>query len=141
MIHFLDTSALAKAYLPEAGAADVRRILRSSDVAAARIAYAELVAAVARAHRDGSIDATERDRVFARAKHDFPRFRIIEVRARLLAKVPSLVVRHPLRGYDAVQLASALDLRRSGAAVTFWSTDGRFADAAEKEGLRSAAPS
>ena len=138
MIHFLDTSALAKGYLPETGAAEVRRLLRDRDVAAARITYAELAAAIARAHRDGAIDARERDRAIFRATSEFRRLRIIEIRARLLSDVPPLVVRHPLRGYDAVQLACALQLRRT-AAVTFWSTDDRLTFAAEKEGLRTAA--
>jgi predicted nucleic acid-binding protein len=137
LIHFLDTSALAKRYLREPGSRELRSALRRAHVAVARITYAEALAAVARAHREGMIDTTERGRIFDAIGEDFRELTVIEVRGATLAPVPELVVRHPLRGYDAVQLACALAVRRAGAAVTFWSADARLCDAAKGEGLRT----
>jgi hypothetical protein len=54
--------------------------------------------------------------------------------------VPGLVVRHALRGYDAVQLAAALAIRHEGGAVAFWSTDGDLVAAAQAEGLQGVVP-
>jgi hypothetical protein len=65
----------------------------------------------------------QRDAFLARLTLDFSRSQVIELRASMLAIVPELVVRHPLRGYDAVQLAAALHVRASGNSVELWSTD------------------
>lgn len=55
MIHFLDTSALVKRYVAEPGSTEVRRLFRASMLGVARIAYAELAAAVARRQREGAL--------------------------------------------------------------------------------------
>jgi len=49
---------------------------------------------------------------------DFSRLTIVETRAALVGLVPDLVIRHPLRGYDAVQLATALTVRRATLAAS-----------------------
>jgi hypothetical protein len=90
----------------------VRATLRSHDVTVARIAYAELAASVARAYRMGAITDAQRDAIFARLAADFSRLNIVEIRSALVTLVPSLVLRYPLRGYDAVQLAAALTVRQ-----------------------------
>jgi hypothetical protein len=46
--------------------------------------------------------------------------------------------RHTLRGYDAIQLAAALDARRAGGDVEFASFDARLNRAAQRERLRIA---
>jgi hypothetical protein len=58
----------------------------------------------------------------------------------MLAVVPELVVRHPLRGYDAIQLATALHVQAAGTPVEFWSTDEALGVAALAEGLRVIVP-
>jgi hypothetical protein len=76
----------------------------------------------------------------ARLAGDFAHMNIVEIRAALVALVPDLVMRHPLRGYDAVQLAAALTVRTSGMAVEFWSSDVGLCQAAATEGLRVVNP-
>jgi predicted nucleic acid-binding protein len=137
---FFDTSALAKRYVFEPGTAMVRATLRSHAAVVARITYAELAAAVARASRMGAITEAQRDAILARLTLDFSRLQVIELRASMLAIVPELVVRHPLRGYDAVQLATALHVRASGTSVELWSTDETLRVAALAEGLRVIVP-
>ncbi len=139
MIYFLDTSALVKRYLTEPGSAEVRSLFRRRrPIAVARIASAELAAAVARQHREGGITETIRDAILARLSRDFAQMTVVEVRASTLSRVPALVVRWPLRGYDAVQLAAVLTLQASGVSTTFWSSDANLVAAARGEGLRAA---
>jgi hypothetical protein len=137
LIQFLDTSALAKRYLAERGSRELRAGLKRAQIAVARITYAEMFAAVARACREGIIDEAGRERIFAAVAEDFRELTVVEVRGSTLMSVPDLVRRHPLRGYDAVQLACALTLHRAGASVTFWSGDERLCQAARAEALRT----
>lgn len=140
MIRYFDTSALAKRYLAEAGSAHVRSAFRSDRVVVARVTYAELLAALAGARRRGVIDEAERAASFARVDDDFRVLTIVEIRAATLRRIPELVMRHALRGYDAVQLAAALTVRDEGAAVDFWSADVDLVEAARAEGLRGTVP-
>lgn len=141
MIHYLDTSALAKRYIEEPGSQAVRSMFRRGYVAVARITYAELLAAVARARHLGIITEAQRSSFFARIEEDFADLTVIEVRHSVLRRVPDLVVRYPLRGYDAVQLAAALAIREHGGSVRFWSADEQLVTAAAAEGLRAMVPS
>jgi predicted nucleic acid-binding protein len=140
LIHFLDTSALAKRYVTEPGSQEVRALFRRGVVAAARITQAELLAALARAWRLGVITEAQRATTFQRVAEDFAAFTIIEIRPMMLQRVAELVVRHPLRGYDAVQLAAALAVRDHGGSVRFWSADRQLVAAALAEGLGARVP-
>ena len=137
MIHYLDTSAFVKRYVSEPGSSLVRPVFRTKDVATSRIAYAEIAATMARLARDGALSESERDAIVTRLDADFTAVTIVEVRAALVRRVPDLVARRPLRGYDAVHLASAVALRDRGVAVTFWAADAVLVEAARAEGLRT----
>ncbi|MGH7858309.1 MAG: type II toxin-antitoxin system VapC family toxin [Candidatus Binatia bacterium] len=138
MTYFLDSSALVKRYLTEPGSDLVRDLLRRRRrVAVSRIAYAEVVAAVARAWREKVLEESARDAVFDVIDRDFTRFDVTELRRSIIERVRDLVVRQPLRAYDAVQLASALTLKERGASVDFWVADDRLTTAARGEGLRT----
>jgi predicted nucleic acid-binding protein len=137
---FFDTSALAKRYLSEPGTPMVRATLRVHTVVVARVTFAELAASVARAARMAAITEAQRDAILARVTLDFSRLQVIELRASMLAGIPELVVRHPLRGYDAIQLATALHVHASGTSVEFWTTDEALRAAAIAEGLRVVVP-
>lgn len=138
MIYFLDTSALVKRYIAEPGSDQVRRLLRRKvEVAISRITEAEAYAAIARATRMNAITSDERDRAFEQLGEDLAEARTVEIRRAVVAAVRDLVVRWPLRGYDAVQLACALRLQSQGLAVDVWSSDGELLTAARGEGLRT----
>ncbi|MBK9258470.1 MAG: type II toxin-antitoxin system VapC family toxin [Polyangiaceae bacterium] len=140
MIRFFDTSALVKRYVDEPGSAMVRSALRAHLVSVARVAFAEAAAAVARAARLGAITDSQRDVILGRLPHDFTRLSVIEMRPALIARVSSLVTRHPLRAYDAIQLASALALRQAEGPVELWCADGVLLEAAIAEGFRVVKP-
>jgi uncharacterized protein len=136
VIHFLDTSVLAKRYVREPGSAALWAALRRGRVVVARITYAELLATLARACRDGVLTEPQRTRAFERVEEDFRELNLVEIRGPVLGRVAQLVVRHPLRGYDAVQLAAALAVKDQGGTLQFWSADKRLTEAARQEGLR-----
>ena len=138
MIYFLDSSALVKRYLPEPGSDLVRGLLRRRRrVAVSRIAYAEVVAAVARAWREKLLGEAARDTIFGVLEADFAGFAVTEVRRAIVERIPPLVLRQPLRAYDAIQLASALAVKERGVSVDFWGADDRLVAAARGEGLRA----
>lgn len=138
MIFYLDTSALAKRYVREPGSVQVRTLFRRHrTIAVSRLAYAELAAAVARLSREGALDDAARDLILRRLGADFSALTVVEARRAIVERVPSLVLRNPLRGFDALQLATALALYEDGGAVDFWTADQRLAMAARAEGLRA----
>ena len=112
--YFLDASALVKAYIREPGSRWVRQVLRRKAVVAfiSPISGAEVVAALARKERMGDMDRAARDRVVAAFRVDYRRrFTHTALTATVIKEAMTLVLAHPLRDYDAVQLASALLLR------------------------------
>ncbi len=141
MIYFLDTSALVKRYVAASGSERVRKLFRrKAEIAVARIDGAEAFAALARAVRMNVLTAEERDRAFAQLELDLAAARIVEIRRAVVVLVRELVVRWPLRAYDAVQLACAMRLAAEGLAVDLWCADGELANAARGEGLRVTLP-
>ncbi|MBU0512140.1 MAG: type II toxin-antitoxin system VapC family toxin [Chloroflexi bacterium] len=67
-------------------------------------------------------------------------YQFVKLTDSIVERSKMLLERHPLRGYDAVQLGSALSasdvLQASGSpALTFLVADNRLLDAAQAEGL------
>ena len=84
----------------------------------------------------GAFSAAERDRALAALEDDFTALRVVELSTPVVLEARALLVRHPLRAGEAIQLASALLLRRElGEAVTFAAYDDRLKAAAKAEGL------
>ncbi len=137
MIRFLDTSALVKRYIEERGSERVGALFRRDRPTVVRIAYAELAAAMARLWRNGRITEEAMHSALRRIDEDFETMSVVEVRREVVRRVPALVMRQPLRGDDAVQLAAALAVQDRGATVDFWTADMRLAEAAQRESLRA----
>lgn len=148
MTHYVfDASALAKAYLPEAGSARVLDLLQTTAAGGAHavvsaLAYPETVSAVARRERNARITPVDAAARMARIDADFtgphPPFSMMGITPALAARAAALVRPHALSGADAVHLASALALRDAlpaGDAVEFVTADTRLAAAARAEGL------
>jgi predicted nucleic acid-binding protein len=91
--------------------------------------------------RAGSIAVLQAQTAVHQFKTDFrQRYQIIEVTQDLIELAMSLAERHTIRGYDSVQLASALSLQRVRASLdlptlTFVSADNRLNSVAEAESL------
>ncbi len=76
--------------------------------------------------------------VVRKLDQDWSRYGIVEVTESLVRRAGALAERRALRGYDAIQLAAALELRDGGADVEFACFDDRLALAARRERLVSA---
>lgn len=135
MILFADTSALIKLYIEEDGSEAMAERARRSRIALSVLAYAEVYSTFARRLREALLTEEEHDDLADRFERDWQSVIAVAVRPPLIGRVPRLVREHPLRGADAVHLASALALREAGVDVTFAVADGRLVDAAGLEGL------
>lgn len=136
---YLDTSALIKGFVAEEGTPLVRSILSGSEaVATAKIAYAEVYAGLTRRQREGDLSAAE----YALACHQFEAewqgYIRLELLDDLLLVARRVIQRHPLRGFDAIHLASALTLKNgTNQDITFAAADRRLLRAAQLERLRA----
>jgi predicted nucleic acid-binding protein len=137
VILYLDTSALVKLYIEEAGSGDVASsVSKAGVVVTARVTYAEARATFARLAREGVIAPAGHRGVVRALDEDWSTYSIIDVSEVVVRRAGALAERHSLRGYDAVQLAAALDVRLVGGAdVSFASFDSRLNQAARRERL------
>lgn len=136
MIFFLDASALAKRYLAEPGTERVRQLFRrNAEISVSRLSEVEVTSALIRRMNAGDLDEDDAAAHLAALADDFASFDVIEVRRPVVTSACELVQAHGLRAYDALQLASALRAKGSGA-LTFLCADGELADAAHAEKLR-----
>ena len=148
-LYFLDSSALVKRYVTETGSAwirDLTNLEARNPLIVARITWVEVLSALARRQREGSLtpdDVTHAIRAF---RYDLNmQYQVSEADPALAEAAGDLVISHPLRAYDAVQLASALraqsNLARIGApALTFLTADDRLLAIAQIEGLHTDNP-
>lgn len=146
--YFLDSSAIVKKYVVEAGSAWIRTITSSAQtrIFIARIAWVEGVSALSRLEREGKVPLTVVEMAVQLFRYDFEMlYQIIELQDVVADAAGQLVRKHPLRAYDAVQLASALHLlpifsKSSSDSFTFVSADKRLLAIAQLVGLETADP-
>ena len=137
MILYLDTSALIKLYIKEAGSDKVMGLVKAARiVSTSRIAYVEARAGIARKIREGELIEEEHEQIVKDLKRDWESYFVIEISESLIKLAGELVDRYPLRGFDAIHLASGLLLkRRTSLDVSFACFDKRLKDAARAESI------
>ena len=137
--YFLDTSTIVKRYAQEIGTAWVQALTVPAAghlLAVVRVAQAETVAAVTRKERGQHITPQAAAAALADFAVDFAsQYAIVEVAPGLVAHAATLARTHALRGYDAVQLAAALQVRVQLPSLTLVSADAELNAAALAEGL------
>lgn len=136
MTLYLDTSSLVKLYVDEAHSDSVHGWMRTARVAAtSRVAFPEMLSALARRHREGGLDDQGFQRAQAAFRNQWPDFALMDLNETMAGE---MAITHALRGLDAIHLAAAVALlRHVGAApVTFTAFDVRLARAARAEGFR-----
>lgn len=127
-----------KRYIRESGSADVAVWLRAGTAATARLSWVEIVSAATRRARSGDISPARLARIAAAIERDARRLLTIEFTDAVESKARHLLLAHPLRAADAIQLAGALDLaERSGRPIAFVVFDEPLAAAARSEGLKT----
>ncbi len=137
MILYLDTSALVKLYVRERGTAAVGRSVREArHVATSRVSYPEAQSALARCARQRSLGLEGLRRAVSALETDMGSLVVVELDEGISRRAGELAERHGLRGFDAIHVASAIELGRMiSSPVAFLTFDARQAGAAEREGL------
>ena len=115
-VTYCDASALVKRYVVEVGSPWVRRMVARpvhQVLYTAVLTEVEVRSALQRLVREGRLDTAQAQRLTQRvAQHFTRRYQLIRITRTVVAQAGRLVESHPLRAYDAVQLACALTVRR-----------------------------
>lgn len=137
MIAYLDSSALVKRYVQERGSAAVDRWFASAELlCTAKLAYPEVLAGLARKLREGGMTRANHRKAREHFLKEWEALTVAELTDGVLAGCRRLLESHPLRGADAVHLATALQLQRSlQEEVAFICADVRLLKAAAAERL------
>jgi predicted nucleic acid-binding protein len=148
--YFLDSSAVVKRYLPEQGHRWIVALCgtaQAHELSIAQPALVEVVAALCRREREGSITSSERDTLITFFRKDSKEsYDIWPVTTDLYTSAGDLCRSHRLRAYDAVQLACTLALREYAQAhhvsseLLFVSADVGLLAIARAVGLRGENP-
>jgi predicted nucleic acid-binding protein len=112
---FLDASAVVKRYSSEIGSAWIRTLTESPadhNIVLGEITLAEVAAALAAKHRaPGGTSQQERDEALALfLSHCDSEYTLVTISREVIERAVQLTQSYRLRGYDAVQLATALRL-------------------------------
>jgi uncharacterized protein len=111
-----DASAIIKRYINEIGSGYVIGLVdpaAAHEIYLTRIARVEVAAAVTRTGRGGVVTIAAATALLTQFRHDAThQYNILEVTPAGLAAAERLAELHGLRGYDAVQLAATLELRK-----------------------------
>ena len=142
--YFCDSSAIAKRYISEKGTnwiIDLMRLAAKNEIAVAQITGVEVVSAISRRHRGNFLTTEQADKAIHRFLRDFNNnFGVIKIDDSIVRNAIYLAQTHVLRGYDAVQLSSALALndklhKLELRPFIFISADNDLNSAAVSEGL------
>lgn len=132
---FLDTSALVKVFVEEQHSDVVRsEVERAAVCIACRMTIVEAHATFARMRVGGRLDDATLNRLAPALDRLWADVAVIPLDDPVVDAAVGVARRHALRGYDAVQLASALEAARASS-ITFASFDAELEVAATREGL------
>lgn len=138
-MNYLDTSALIKRFVTEKGTRLVETLVKQKgSIATAKIAYAEIFAGLTRKLREGALSGGQYALACRQFERDWNAYIRVDLQDDILFLSRDLIQRHPLRGFDAIHLASALSLKNAlGEEITFAAADERLLRAAQAENLQT----
>lgn len=147
--YYFDTSALVKLYVKEVGSLWLKNIYDTANeiITFTKIGIVEAAAALARRQRGNEITYNDQRLLYIKMLRDANRrFRVFAVSDDVIYEAAELTQRYPLRGYDAVHLAAALEINRQFVfnrlpSITFVSADEKLRQAASDEGFITENPS
>lgn len=137
MILYLDTSALVKKYVWEAGSETLIRLWQEAEgIAISKVGYAETLATFYRKKREEELTGKLLRQILRNFKEDWKSFVRIDLSSEIEKLIDRLVSKHPLRGFDAIHLASSLTIKKAlKGNLAFVAGDRRLIEAAQKEHL------
>lgn len=113
-VYFFDSSAIIKRYVREIGTSWVIGLSdpkTGNRIYVASITGVEVTSAIARQGRGGNLSAADKASAMAQFERDFNNeYRTIEIVSSLIKRAMLLAATYALRGYDAVQLAAAVEV-------------------------------
>lgn len=143
-IYFIDSSALVKRYISETGSTWVLGLFDpalNNEAFIAAVTSVEIIAAITRRSRSGSISITDAAATRSQFRSDLRKdYQIIEVTETIINSGMALAESYGLRGYDAIQLAvgravNTLCINNGLLPITFVSADNELNAAVIAEGL------
>ncbi len=149
MIVYLDASALVKRYVQEPGSIWLRTLMDQAGpgtLVVSHLTRIEVIAALSRLQRAKPGRASELARLVQTFRRDVAEhLRVMRLTEGLLDSAEAVAMKHRLRAYDAIHLASALELRdvatsEPGVEIVIVSADDEILTAAQVERLGSANP-
>jgi hypothetical protein len=142
--YYFDSSALVKNYAQEVGTNWVRGLINAqpaNEIFTALVTGAEIIAAIKRRERSNTITAADAASAITAFRSQFRiRFMALRTSDAVVDLAMNLAEMHKLRGYDAIQLASAMliEARMTAQGVgplTLISADDELNQVAQAEGL------
>ena len=148
MVYYADTSVLAKRHLEEIGRTWVRLLTKpaaNNTIFTAQISLVELYSALNRQLRKKSFNNLRYSRLSSVVSRIWnSQYLTVSTTAKVLEIARQFVEFHPLKAYDAVQLASAIRVRQTmppgSPPITFLSADNQLLSAAVAEGFSTDNP-
>ncbi len=141
---FMDSSTVAKRYVQETGSiwgSGLFTAVPASRIVVAAITRVEVVAAITRRVRSGTITQADAAAAFALFLADIPSdYRSVPITDTVLSRAVQLAQSYKLRGYDAVQLAASAEANQLCLAaglppIVFIAADKELNRAASAEGM------
>lgn len=143
-VYYFDSSAIVKRYITEVGTGWVigtADVVAGNEILISLLARTEVPAAIFKRQREGSITVADAGLAVSDFVSDFStQYQPMAVTLELAEQAASLAEKHGLRGYDAVQLATALEANKVRdslglSKLIFVSADGALNKAALSEAL------
>jgi predicted nucleic acid-binding protein len=141
---FGDSSAIVKRYIAETGSVWLLAMTNpfgGNFVYVARMTFVEVISAITRREKGNHISTNDADNARLTFEQDYlNEFLKVEISENLINEAAKLAKKYALRGYDAIQLAAALETEKERLALglsslTSLSADTDLNSAAVGEGL------
>ena len=137
---YLDTSALIKLCIEEEGTAallDLTKALGGGRIIILDLSLIEARSAIRRRERESDISGPDADRILRQIDEDRSSSYLVQPSSSaMIEEAARLLDSHPLRAYDALQLAGCLTVRHGAPApLTFVCADSRLCQTADFEEL------
>ena len=129
---FFDTSALAKRYVEEEGAEQVKALCAAADALGVSVLVVpELISTLCRLVREGKLTSEDYRNLKSAVQADLSDADLCDLSQDAFEQAIRCLESHPLRALDALHVGSALVYQPD----LFVSADGRQVEAAGREGL------
>ena len=141
--YFFDSSGLVKRYNAEIGTnwvLDIYRPSRRQIIYIAQLSLVEVTAALSRRAKGKKLSSNYQRSIRRFERDGQSRFSVYKINDKVIAEAVNLAKKYGLRGYDAVQLAGALEIAGElnifgFSPLIFVSADNELNTAANAEGL------